>query len=266
MDETLPKIIYKYRNWDDPNHKRMLENNELYCAAPSLFNDPFDCKIYKNHYLLDSQEKKEEYVEASIRNYKDWFIQNKRNIDEEKFLLRKRLEDLDKYQTEHENIEDSYTDNFLGVVSFSGRWNSILMWSHYANYHFGFCVGFNELKMRNSRLFGKGGNVIYKEDFPVFDPLNNDPQASMFKPLYKSLEWSYEEEYRMINLYYNARPTKPNRIVVFQDDFIEEIILGLKTSEKTKKEIIDIAIKKNKVVYQIEKVPLKFELTKTRIV
>lgn len=265
MEQKLPKIIYKFRNWDDPNHKKTLELNELYCAAPSLFNDPFDCKIYKNHYLLDTSEKKEEYIKMSINTHISWLKANNKNIDKEKFILRQRLNNINRYQNEHENIEDKYTDDYMGVVSFSAKWNSILMWSHYANYHYGFCVGFNESKMRDSRLFGKGGNVIYQEDFPVFNPMINDEETSVFKPMYKSLEWSYEEEYRMINLYYNMSPKKPNRIVVFDDDFIEEIILGMKTSERSKKEIMEIAKKKNKPLFQIEKVPFKFELTKTRL-
>jgi hypothetical protein len=265
MEKSLPEIIYKFRNWDDPNHKRVLENNELFCAPPNLFNDPFDCKIYKNHHLLDTPEKKNAYVDASLKDHKDWLVQNKRDINKEKFILRQRLNNIDNYQKSHEKIEDKYTEDYMGVVSFSGRWNSILMWSHYANYHQGFCIGLNESKLRNSRLFGKGGNVIYTDTFPVFDPLVNDSNTNLFKPLYKSLEWQYEEEYRMMNLYFDMYPEKPNRIVVFPDNSVEEIMLGLKISDKSKKDIISLAKLKNVPIFQIEKVPYKFELSRIQI-
>ncbi|MGK4568192.1 DUF2971 domain-containing protein [Flavobacterium sp. 3HN19-14] len=265
MDDTIPKIIYKYRNWDDENHQKVLKENSLFCASANLFNDPFDCKIYKNHFLLDSNEKLNQYVEDSISEHKDWLIENNRNFDVEKANLKRKLQNISQYQLEHEKIEDSYTNDFLGVVSFSGRWDSILMWSHYANYHQGFCIGFNEFTLRNSRLFGKGGNVIYTKDFPVFDPLNNDLNAALFKPFYKSLEWKYEEEYRMMNIYFDMFPKKPNRIVTFQDEHIEEIILGLNISTKTKNEIIEIAKDRNFPVYQIEKVPFKFEISRRKI-
>lgn len=265
MDKALPKTIYKYRNWDDLYHKKILTENSLFCSPANLFNDPFDCKIYKNHFLLNTPEKKDQYVENSIRNYIDWLKNNGRDIDKEKFILRQRLNDIESYQKESENIEDDYTDKYLGIVSFSARWDSILMWSHYSNYHQGFCIGFNEYKLRNSRLFGKGGNVIYTNDFPVFDPLISDFNASLFKPLYKSKEWEYEQEYRMMNLYFDNKPNEPNRVIVFDDEYIEEIILGLKASQETKKEIIGIAKVKKVPVFEIEKVPFKFELTRKQI-
>ena len=40
-----PNILYKYRDWDDENHKRLLVDNEVYFATPKQFNDPFDCAI-----------------------------------------------------------------------------------------------------------------------------------------------------------------------------------------------------------------------------
>ena len=56
----------------------------------------------------------------------------------------------------------------------SGRWNSILMWSHYGDNHNGFCIGFNEMKMRNNGLFHRGGTVNYSKSFPELNPLSDE--------------------------------------------------------------------------------------------
>ena len=40
------------------------------------------------------------------------------------------------------------------------------MWSHYANNHTGFCVGFDEKMMKYSSLFDKGAMVDYINEYP----------------------------------------------------------------------------------------------------
>ena len=46
------------------------------------------------------------------------------------------------------------------------------MWSHYTNLLREICIGFNEEKMRNSTLFGRGGLVAYKNAFPIIEPMD----------------------------------------------------------------------------------------------
>src|SRR5258706_15682633 len=40
-----PDVVYKYRDWKNDFHKRVLLNHELFLSSPKNFNDPFDCKI-----------------------------------------------------------------------------------------------------------------------------------------------------------------------------------------------------------------------------
>ena len=41
-DREIPKTIYKYRNWDNKYHRRLITNLELYFPKPQELNDPFD--------------------------------------------------------------------------------------------------------------------------------------------------------------------------------------------------------------------------------
>lgn len=144
MPENYPKIIYKYRNWGNQFHKNILLENEVFMSAPDDFNDPFDCRIPKNHLLVNTPEKIETYIENGLKEHMDYLIENRLDISNEKKQLRERLNEIATYQKDHEELEFAKIDQHYGVLSMSGRWDSILMWSHYGNFHKGFCIGFGE--------------------------------------------------------------------------------------------------------------------------
>lgn len=265
--ENYPKIIYKYRSWSNNYHKDILLKNQVYLSSPIDFNDPFDCKIPKNFLLIDSPEKIEKYVNDVFERQKSFFLANGFNIENEKIEYAKSLTNIQKFQKEKEEIEFPMIDNHYGVLCMSARWNSILMWSHYGDFHKGFCIGLNEEKMRESGLFGKGGPVTYSENFPIINPLENEEImiTSFLQTHYKSIDWSYEEEYRFTNLMFPEKPTNEIRTKVFNDDCIEEINLGVNIDINHKEEIIVEARKRKIKIYQLIKVPFKFEFDRIEI-
>lgn len=274
MEDTskYPKIIYKYRSWTNEFHKDVLINNKLFMASPKDCNDPFDCRIPTNYFLLDSSEKIDRYAQSFIDRHKDFFIARGLDLANEKNLLIKDLvQDLDSVQKKHEHDLYISQDNHHGILSLSARWNSILMWSHYVDFHKGYCVGFWEEKMRNSGLFGKGGPVTYnpENNYPIISPLDMDKNTieKGFKETHTKLnEWEYEKEYRLFNLLFPALPKIETRTIPFPDNFFAEIVIGLSTSEQHKKEIIYHAQEKGIKIYQAKKVPFKFEITREEIV
>lgn len=267
MKPELPEIIYKYRNWNNKYHKRALINNELYLSAPSDFNDPFDCRITKNHHSLNSKEKIEKYIEKGISDNLEYLKAKGRDIESEKQQLRTRLQNLDEYQKEHEEINTEYTDRYLGVLSLSRRWNSILMWSHYGDFHKGYCIGFDEKKLRNSGFFGKGGNVSYTTELPFIDPIEDEDivKTSFYQTHYKAKDWEYEEEYRLTKLFFDKPDEEPNRLIKIPEDCLREVIIGLKTPDEHKAEIIAECKKRNIDVYQAIKEHYKFKIKRESI-
>lgn len=185
--ENYPDTIYKYRSWSNEFHKNILTKGEIYLSAPMHFNDPFDFGITKNFMLLDCQEKIEKYIDEGIEKHKFRLLRQGRDLNIEKAYQLKRLENLELYQQDYEAIESESNNNYYGILSLSARWNSILMWSHYGDFHKGFNVGYSEEKMRESGLFGKGGPVIYSEDFPQLNPFSEHTmETSMKQSHYKS--------------------------------------------------------------------------------
>ena len=263
---NYPDIIYKYRCWSNKHHKNILVKGEVYLSAPKYFNDPFDFRISKNHLLLDSQEKIDKYVDDGIKKHKKWLLAEGRDLEQERNKHLKRLENLEKYQKEHEEIEAEATDKHYGVLSLSAKWNSILMWSHYGDFHKGFNIGYNETKMRESGLFGKGGPVSYSTDYPHLDPFSeHSMQTSFMQTHYKSKEWEYEQEYRLAKLFFPNPPTEEQRTIKIPFEFIEEINLGIAISEQDKIEILNVTKDRNINIYQLKKTPFKFELSREKL-
>ena len=209
MKNSLPKTIYKYRDWENDYHKTVLTKNELFLASPGYFNDPFDCRIPENYYLLNTEEKIEEFIEKTTEKHRDRIIASGYDIEERKHNFRERFKDIHATQKEHETNEFQKVDECYGVLSLTARWDSLLMWSHYGNEHKGFCIGFHEEKLRNTGLFGSGGMVTYGNSFPVRNPLEDrHPFVDAALQLnYKALDWKYEQEY--LSLIHISEPTRP---------------------------------------------------------
>ncbi|MGB1269690.1 MAG: DUF2971 domain-containing protein [Flavobacteriaceae bacterium] len=260
-------IVYKYRNLIDKNHRAMLLKNEVYLSAPNDFNDPFDCKININHHLLDTDEKKEFYIKKGTKENINLLIKNNKNIEEEENKLRKNLRNIDEYQKEYERRNSKYINNSIGVLSLSRRWNSILMWSHYGDYHKGYCIGFDEKVLIDSRCFEYGGDVNYTPDFPEIHPLKNyDVMQKVFwQTHYKAKEWEYEEEFRLTNLYFDKTNEELNRVVNVPENSIAEVIFGLNSEKDNKTEIIKECKSRNIPVYQLFKDNYKFEIKRKLI-
>ena len=256
-------VIYKYRNWNDKYHKDVLLESKIYFAPPSSFNDPFDCKIPENFYLIDSEDKREAFANYYVNKHKSKLIQMGKNPAKIKQNLKNRLRD--NLQGEHlfnEQYENQELDRCYGVWSGSKRWDSILMWSHYGDNHKGYCIGFDEKKLIDSKRFGRGGKVAYSRNFPIRNPLDfsNDALKDSFVQMFvKAEEWSYEKEYRLSILNPDGLRNE-NRIIELDIDFISEVVLGVCISDKSKAEIIEFCKAKNIRLFQAKKIPFQFEL------
>lgn len=82
-------------------------------------------------------------------------------------------------------------------VSLSRNNANLLMWSHYADAHKGFCIGFH----RNSAYFKKAEPIRYRRNrsslngMPFYDFDSNSVLKSV--ALEKAIDWAYEEEERL---------------------------------------------------------------------
>lgn len=151
------------------------------------------------------------------------------------------------------------------VTCLSERMDSPLMWSHYANKHYGFCLEYDfthsmtntkDLKMAQIMLLP----VIYSEKRPllsnsVFSAQNlvryvktkTMPSEAMesiiYGLLFKSPDWAYEQEWRIIGCNMDGN--------VMKLPTPRKLFLGANIEKSTKEKLIEIAKKKHIPVYQM---------------
>lgn len=270
IDHSIPEVVYKYRDWENTHHKKFLIENELYLSSPKDFNDPFDCRINKNFHLLSEEEKNQFITDIAIKNYESTV---RKGTDLAYLIkdLERRFQNIDEIQKFADHNLFSMQDDYYAIFSCSKIWNSILMWSHYSNFHKGFCVGLSSKAIIDSRVFGKFGEVLYQDRFPELKPRvlkskeDLNMEESFLETHTKAKQWEYEKEVRFMTT--GLRPfTKKDRVVKFQDELISEVIIGIEMPESHQQEINSICKTKNIPVYKAKKKNFEFDIDRDRIV
>ena len=132
------------------------------------------------------------------------------------------------------------------------------LWSHYANYHKGFCIEYDTSK---SELFEKYMlPIIYKKD--RYDAtkcfLTKNKNIGVNPVLYKSNVWEYEKEWRMFDYASNFEEGKDFMVL---KDAITAIYLGACMKEDEEDRVRRWAKKKEIVVYKMKLDDETYKLT-----
>jgi hypothetical protein len=226
----MPKArpLFKYRSCTEYNILAF-QNNEIYAPLPFKFNDPYDCLPYC--------DKEEDMVLV--------------DEDGNEICIEKPLV-----------FNDSFDDLFDGIrnssfiACFAEDVSSILMWSHYTDCHKGFVLQYDFRDLLMS-LKGEGFPfpVIYHDQrynvtryiHSLLKGNNGNILDSILLQLYKSIDWEYEKEWRMVIPKINKEG----------EDFKfyckpKAIYYGSKISVEHKNQLHEIAVKKGIDEYQAQ--------------
>ena len=235
-----------------------LEGRYLKTSDPTEFNDTFEIspKVDPNRFDRAFVERlaRRDYI---IREAWDRLKPNLYNGDYELFK-NQRLRNIDaeidkRMQNLPDNIKDvkkSFRTTFSGhwrLLCFTRSINSILLWSHYADSHKGIALEFDSddeyISDVGSEYFL---NVVYSSKKPEFTPWHDvESFASEIKKTatWKSLEWAYEEEVRLI---------LPRTKSILHDDFfpfrgnpVRAVYLGAKCSDNDRNKVAEILASKD---------------------
>jgi hypothetical protein len=225
--DDLPPVLYKFRRWDKNGKPggldhRILTHLEAYFASPKDFNDPFDGKLGLG---IEAKPTAEiiSYAQKLTRSPEE-FDNFKRGLEQDRasFLLdiRARLETLFAART--------------GVLCLSPDSTNILLWSHYAGGHKGFCVGLDSRWLADESVPDPTDLIIdheqvkYESDYPQLNPFLSDEEAREWlaqQYRYKSASWNYENEYRFVMIRI-PKLNDSDRILKLSPKSIREVILG----------------------------------------
>lgn len=280
----ISKKLYKYRNINEWSIKS-IEDNEFWLSKPKEFNDPYDCainmnikeafnktidakeveklkkwfygsreKIYSNCNREDRRNMKREIKKDFKREYGksydeivDYLCSPNFNIDVclEMFMKKEKVQD-----SIDEIIEGLKDNTYVGCLS--GTNESILMWSHYANSHTGFCIeyDFKEIEKIHQKLFKvKYTNKIDNLN-KISEALPNNIRAIISALTTKAEEWSYEDEWRIIEQP-KIEADNLNKGKNVEMPTPSSIYMGCKISEDDRKKLKYICRNKSIKLYQM---------------
>lgn len=292
------KKLYRYRSFDTKMindysyiHQDMINIEKwkfeafeglVYPSSPLYFNDPYDCEFCFQADALESILDRETYLHLLERRF------SLKQEEKNRILYSDNIERAMQIvlQAHGGKLSDSWMNilesglsgclnkikDAVRVVCLSEVYDSMLMWSHHAQNHTGFCI---EYDFEEKDMFYKHLHpVVYtKERYAVskIDVLDGNKEFLYKTTCRKSDVWSYEKEWRIITANYNkVMPQKlkyPNgKYVLDLKTNIKAFYLGAKILDNFKDEIIQFGKMNGIVVYQMMLSPKTYELQAQKIV
>lgn len=194
---STPKLFYRYRSLAGTGLERvrtMILNAEHYFTSPAKFNDPFDCRPLQRFNGTDNDVTR--YLDKLFAKF-----QPQQNAAERAAEIASILADPNRDPRRPENLQifgalmGSAATDQTGILCLSGAPDVPLMWSHYADSHAGVCLGFDP----EASYFALAQPVRYTRRRSVVDPTVQSEEQMLDASLYtKSLDWAYEEEWRIV--------------------------------------------------------------------
>lgn len=193
-NQHSPKKLYKYRAVDRFSIEN-LEADTVWVADPKSFNDPYDCLSLMIHGAMKQFNSAQEgFLEEYLRE------KNEIRVGVFKFVIDNKAVDFSEifYQEIYNNIVESKNNWIASVCCFAEAVDSMLLWSHYADNHRGFCIEYEGVVDENyldRHLYP----ILYTEKIPnignIIDAKFLSTELfSILGSTVKSIEWSYEKE------------------------------------------------------------------------
>lgn len=249
----LPSLLFKYRDWKNFIHRRLITHQELYLSSPSAFNDPFDGNAPVRYDLMTYEECFARNLEIAKCRYIDIAEQQKyakELTDSKEFFHPETLKSESPEQLKK-------WAEIIGLVSLSEVRDNILMWSHYAGSHSGFVVGLDTESLIRDHDFDYIDRMQYLDEYPMIGGMDAVTEKFRKKFFSKSKEWSYEREWRI------SKNHIKNRTYKLRKENFREIIIGCNASGGTKHQIISAvkeAFDESVKIYSAQRNPEKYSL------
>ncbi len=251
-------ILYKYL---PPERVDVLRDSRIRYTQLGALNDPFEGKPILTQIAAEDRIKKgldEIFPEEIQKAYEGLTQEQKEAISYEVFFEKM----LDHIEPQRRNISDFVHQQtpkiqemflrfstLLGVLSLTENPSHLLMWSHYAQSHEGFVIGFDSkheyFNQRQSEKdeFRHLRKVAYRQQRPQKALLDMDGEDVF---LVKSLVWEYEQEWRIMraiehaDLVMDPTATYPIGLFAYPPEALTQVILGSQIPNGCRQVIIDL--------------------------
>jgi hypothetical protein len=272
LSSNIIGTLYKYRQADDLSIDA-LKNGKLWYSRPIGLNDPHDV----------APRWKKNFTDKEI--LEDYVMLRENNESSEGTGIAEKIQKMLSKGWSHERVLRKIDQLFMpldgksqrallqdvlyynetvfaatGVLSLSADPKHPVMWGAYSNSHKGFCLGF---EYHETNVLGQYSNrveYVSKMPKPSIRLFSHDAgDDAIYQIAYtKSLEWEYENEWRVLKPEGNGLYPYPGKL--------KEVILGLNMAEEDEGKVrsaveesgykpIFLKLKKNEDEFGYELVP-----------
>jgi hypothetical protein len=219
MQGQYPRFFYKFRSADLKDENTLLArlrsffvDSHLWLSHHEDFNDPFDMKAHI--FVGGSREEKEARFKALIADHSGAPWKKRREMLRKWMAIPPAEAEAKLAGALHELAGSA------GICSFGGDPRSILMWTHYAQNHEGYCLQFEFA--RDPRTFAWVQEVQYADEYPEVNFVDRSklPDELYIVLTRKHSGWKYEKEWRLIHR------NGANSLMSFRPESLVGIILG----------------------------------------
>lgn len=237
ISQMMPSSLFRYRAYSS-NAVDAFKNDIMYAVTADMFNDPYDTLVGYDLQGIERGVDAAMNTET-LAQLKTWLAQGndfpeilEQSLPKEMLsAFKENLLSIDDFKAVEGYLKDcksrliSLIETFFPILSqaskrfstiacFSESVQSILMWSHYACSHTGFALEYNfrptlKTPIKNVII----APVVYQDQrldissyivwaFLIIMGIktkNPDISASIKNALYKSVDWAYEKEWRLID-------------------------------------------------------------------
>lgn len=243
LQRIMPNKIFRYRSCSLRNVEAF-NSDDVYSVTTDMFNDPYDGlpkydEVRVKQFLAKMASPDNVALYQSQLKYliRSGFPINESTMPISQFWSQdlvkeiianaQSLTDDEKVREDLKSFFKEYADFFgenlqqianMGkrsatVACFSETISSVTMWSHYADYHKGFALEYNEPSclqnpegltmlfpvLYDDKRFDDTDHMLELLSVFVFDRPNSDILSHTRSLLHKSKQWEYEQEWRLID-------------------------------------------------------------------
>lgn len=252
------RILYRYFGFE--YGKAAIKDLCLYASTVADYNDPFEFMprfesgeftrdrvlaiLQKEHMIHEAWGR--EGLHLSYKQFRKSYLEGiEERIDQIELDIEKNVNLLS-------DTHQALVDRHWRFICFAKKYDSILMWSHYAQKHTGIVLGFDvsQKPFEADCLL----DVMYSNKRESYRPTETDEYKDYEEEFHKlaaskHIGWSYEEECRFIIPYEPGILTNEN-FFRFREKNLVSVYMGVRMDQNHREEILKLTENLNCSVYE----------------
>jgi hypothetical protein len=220
------EVLFKYGRLGE-HSESLFSTATIWFASPPSLNDPFECKPW---FEFDGTDEQIVGVLVRVLRRQDPARLQVDTLAAAISMLRDGRSKDPRFWSFFRNEVTKLIATKIGLCCLTTTNTNILMWSHYASDHQGYCLEFAATDA--TPFFGEAQKVSYSKEFPVvnFFDTPHDAQVDLIF-LTKFEGWNYEEEYRIVDHQAGAG------LRSYPPDLLKSVTFGLRMPEQDRLKI-----------------------------